>query len=232
MINTFSFLASHLIFRLADQGLSNAAGLATLRHGTNPLSWVAIHLVGAVPAAGGNSIGGDYGKSFDYQNKGRFYFAKGSPYPLPVFLKRYEVRLLPKTYAAKSTINLLKICRLNRTAAVLLGIFIGTLLPTIRLRFSQEKVERMFPDYSTQYEMGCSTDKWIPPTNIGTLGTVCNSLTYRTLVRMCMNPLRVLTGVIQLAMAGGALYFCHTRCKSFVEAHKTAIVAGAILGIL
>lgn len=71
----FAWSATFVIARLFSQGLSNLFALETLRHGTNPLSWVSIHLVGALPFAGGSWWGGDAGYGFDKQNKNRFYCA-------------------------------------------------------------------------------------------------------------------------------------------------------------
>lgn len=78
--------ATYVIARLFSQGLSNFFALETLRHGTNPLSWVSIHLVGALPFAGGSWWGGDAGYGFDKQNKNRFYCA----HEVDLFASNYD----------------------------------------------------------------------------------------------------------------------------------------------
>jgi hypothetical protein len=81
---------TYVIARLFSQGLSNFFALETLRHGTNPLSWLSIHVVGALPFAGGGWWGGDAGYGFDAQNKNRFYCA-------------HEVNLFDSNYEPKKT---------------------------------------------------------------------------------------------------------------------------------
>ncbi len=41
---------AYTISRLGEQGLADFCGLKTLRHGTDPLSWVVMHIMGATPA--------------------------------------------------------------------------------------------------------------------------------------------------------------------------------------
>jgi len=48
-----SAAGAYLVGRVADQGLANFFGEATCRHGTNPLSWLLIHITGALPQMGG-----------------------------------------------------------------------------------------------------------------------------------------------------------------------------------
>ncbi len=51
IVGTTSFLTA----RLVQQGIVNTLSLRTLRHGTNPLAWVSIHLRGLDPAYGGTA---------------------------------------------------------------------------------------------------------------------------------------------------------------------------------
>jgi hypothetical protein len=147
MVPVIAFTGAHLMGRLADQGLANTLGLATLRHGTHPLSWISIHLFGALPQMGGNRTGGDFGAGCDYQNGGQFYFAKGSHAEhVSTLYRRGAVRILPKTYSIKATKNLLKNVGCPQFIAAISGFVIGTLLPTIKFRFPQNEVENMRRD--------------------------------------------------------------------------------------
>ena len=83
-MNFLAVAGGHIYGRVLDQGLANFCGQATLRHGTNPFSWLCIHLFGVKPSWGGSSIGGDYGVNFadfglhghDNDNNNRVYFTK------------------------------------------------------------------------------------------------------------------------------------------------------------
>ncbi len=238
IINSAVLVGSHLIGRVFDQGLANTLGLTTLRHGTNPISWLGVHLFGALPQMGGTKIGGDYGKGFHYQNINHFYFAKGpTSSPYNNLIKEYMhlrcvPRLLPKLYAIHSTANLLKKIALPSIASNVLGIIIGSVLPTIKFRFSEEKVENRPLDPTTPYESACSTTEWVSPLNIGIVGTIWKSLTYKIPLYMSQEPYRVITGVAQLALVGVSSYFLMLHFSAFIIAQKTAVIAGLILGVI
>src|SRR5437016_6333951 len=75
MIGCATFVTSSLLGRIAEQGVANTLGLATLKHGTNAVSWLSIHLFGTLPYFGNTCVGGDYGKGYDRLNIGRTYFS-------------------------------------------------------------------------------------------------------------------------------------------------------------
>lgn len=119
---TGAFVASYCVARVADQGLAHTLGLTTLRHGTNPLSWLSIHILGFLPQMGASSIGGDAGVSYVHQNLNRVYLAKdaedtyyyNSNSPFIFLYSRYRMRILPRLYNGCSTDSLLKrICLVN-----------------------------------------------------------------------------------------------------------------------
>lgn len=244
---SLAFAGAHIIGRIADQGTANTLGLKTLRHGTNPLSWISIHLLGALPQAGGSTVGGDYGSGCHAQNLGRFYFARGPVNLLPNRFKPWHERqlerisawtsargiqrLLPKTYAMTSTTNLLNRV-LPALPAKFLGYSIGALIPTIKFRYPEQTVEIFYEDHTIPNRAACSTDKWQSPLNIGVIGTVWQSLTYRTPIRMFQHPVRVLTGIAQLGVAGAAIYLAAQTFPAILVAQKTAILAGFILGVI
>src|ERR1700730_17661618 len=137
-----AFLGSHSLARVADQGLANSLGLVTLRHGTNPLSWIGIHILGAQPKMGNSRIGGDYGCNCDYQNINRFYFAQDTDYyeynfnrpKFKVPLNKLMMRYIPRVYSYSSTVNLFKSIGMHyRIVNLALGI-LGASLPTIKFR--------------------------------------------------------------------------------------------------
>lgn len=219
---------------LFDQGVANVVGLETFRHGTNPISWASIHVFGAVPAMGGSSVGGDYGNGFDYQNRGRFYFAKVPPRyeNVDMFKRSYMPRILPKAYAISSSFNLLNNMHLPTPIAAVAGGIIGSLTPVVKFRFSDHQIEQMIPDRTLENGLACSTDEWKTPLNIGIVGTFWQTLTYRTPIRMFNHPIRVITGVAQLALCGVAIYFAAQYLLPVLIAHKVAVVAGLALAII
>lgn len=209
---------SHFIARLADQGLANTLGLVTLRHGTNPVSWLGIHILGAMPSMGDSKFGGDYHiwGVYSHQNKNRFYFAKGN---------NDEV---PRQYARWSTKNLFKgICGIKMDP---LAEFIGTVLPTIKFRFPHDKVETLKQDPTIP--SACSTDQRISPLNIGLLGTLSNGISVDAPKRMQINKPRVLLGIAQLAFCAAVTFIALNYLAMFIAAHKTAVLVGTIFAVV
>ena len=76
------------------------------------------------------------------------------------------------------------------------------------------------------------TNKWISPLNIGTIGTLWNALHYKTPIRMFREPVRVITGIAQLAIAGLAAYYVCTAMPSYIAAHRLSLIAGVALGMI
>lgn len=62
--------------RITEQGTVNVFGLGALRHCTNVISWISIHIFGTIPAMDGNRIGGDYHWKRYSQNSVAFEFAR------------------------------------------------------------------------------------------------------------------------------------------------------------
>jgi len=237
MFTLAAYTGAYYVARVVDQGLANTVGLETLRHGTNPLSWLSIHLFGAMPSFGGSSIGGDYGMGLDRQNRGRFYFARDSDnygsIRLAFKFKELEKRAIPKGYSYSSSKQLCMRVGLDAEIAMIISGYAAALLPTIKFRFSNEKIESFHPDNSSNFvRKACSTTEWQSPLNIGIVGTIWNSLTYKTFVHMWNNPSRVITGIAQLALCGLTTYAAVSAMPVFITAHTTAMVAGAILAVI
>jgi hypothetical protein len=91
-----------------------------------------------------------------------------------------------------------------------------------------EKMSRapMMPDTAV------CTDKWISPLNLGTLGTIWNALHYKTPLRMLREPMRVITGIAQLAIAGAAAYYVIIKMPDYITSNRVSLIAGAVLGMI
>ncbi len=217
LIKNFSvFNGAYYLARFADQGLSNALGLATLRHGTNPYSWLSIHIKGADPSYGAVDFGGDFGMGFDAANRNSFFVAH-----------TFSGRSISKTYAFRSSQLLFKKIFSESWASVGANIC-WFVLPNIKFRFSDYEVGKWFQDDPSMTGVAKFTRDRIYPWRIGVIGTVWASLTPYTIVNMCTSPIRVITGVAQLAFVGIIAFYVCPYMKSF----KVAAVAGVILAII
>lgn len=235
-----AYTGSYLTARLADQGLANTLGLVTLRHGTNPISWLGIHILGAKPSMGASKFGGDAASyAFATQNKNRFYLAHDSDYFYSntssknlekYFPNKIQIRVLPRQYACWSTNNLiLSICGIKTGP---LPYLIGLALPVIKFRFPHEKVITFIEDRSIDDNAACSTDQYISPLNIGLLGTLWNGISIHTPKRIFKHKVRVLVGLAELAFCAAVAYLAITHLAMFIAAHKTAVLAGAFFALV
>ncbi|MGH2612193.1 MAG: hypothetical protein ACRDFB_03980 [Rhabdochlamydiaceae bacterium] len=245
-------MSGHMTGRFADQGLANTLGLNTLRHGTNLISWLAIHIIGALPSMGGSSVGGDAGFNFDTQNINKFYLIKDSGL---IFTRSEKSSCIwnfferstyafgfSRIYAGKSTLNLCTYIlggfgRINLNQIILpkhkklfqvIGLIIGIFHPILKFRCSPEVAASYTDDDTLIWNAACSTHQGIAPWNIGILGTVSNSLTLKTFNRILDNRQKLITGLAQLALAGCSAYYL----APLMTAHRTAFIAGAILGFI
>jgi len=188
---------SHLIARCGDQGLANACGLATLRHGTNPLSWLSIHLTGANPKMGGSSIGGDFGSEFHQQNVGRFYFATDEGrFGQNLFFRAFKARMLPRGYICRSTGLLMGRIYIPTIFSQAIAGNVALWMPTIKFRFSQHQVSQMKPDKSIP-GYARSVNYAVSALNIGIIGTIKEAFTFETFTRINENRVRFITGIAQ-----------------------------------
>lgn len=227
-----TFAAAYCVGRIADQGASNFFGLATVRHGTHPLAWLSIHMTGALPQMGGNSTGGS-NKEIASQNIGYFYMARGIRIPnVPTWFKRFYPRFIPRTFTFSSTKHLLEKTGLPSLITVPAAVTTAALLPPIRFRVPQDVLDYKMEVAPLMPEVAVRTSRYVSPFHIGTLGTFWNALTYKTPIRMLREPYRVLTGVAQLAIAAATAYYVYTRNPSLLLNHRTAIIAGAVLGMI
>lgn len=105
----------YLVGRTADQALADTLGLTTYRHGTDPLSWVKIHLFGATPESDLSQFGRNI-------NKEKNTFMLVSPAEEYVFhlpninIKEKIVEVLPE-WANRHIVNFAKNYLENRITA-------------------------------------------------------------------------------------------------------------------
>lgn len=228
--------AGFALGHLVDQGAANFTGLATLRHGTNPLSWISIHITGALPVCGASRIGGDASLGDPHQMRTNyFYMSRGSGTfnALPPIFSIQIKRWMPRSYTYLSTNNLLKTVYLPGILRYPIAFLTTLVLPTIRFRFPQATADAFEKDPAAfMGNIACRTNAWISPVNIGSVGTIWHSLTYKTPIRMAQHPLRVITGIFQLAIAAKIAQVAWQRYPAQIMTHKTALLAGAILGMI
>ncbi len=241
---------------------SHLSGLETLRHGTNPFSWLSIHLIGAVPKFGGSWFGGDYGCGYDSQNVKHFYMLKSTkddyywnkqqPRLTNYIIKpsnsyslqgvkdyidnRFIMRIWPKVYGCGSTYNI--ITKLSPCPDTTISKYTFGFLSSFNILLPSIKFH-LSPDVvnkmendPSMHQLACSTTYWTSPLNMGLLGVFWNSLTYKTVKRMYDNPTRVLTGVALVAISAATAYYAMLTMPAFIVAHQTAILAGTILAIV
>lgn len=273
-------MTSYALANLSVQGLSNTLGLVTLRHGTNPISWLSIQILGGRTHFGGSAIGGEYsGSKYASQNLNRFYMAPDSDYwgsddyfrvidkdkafvetshfgetekidllaerptvdkflgewPLfPHWLRnKIFMRLLPKTYACKSNINVIQgvigdvgYSLVKAIATAILAVPTGFINPTIKFRVSEETLKNLDPDLSYPPGVACSSTENISALNIGLRGVIWNSLTPKTFSRMTNNLTRVICGIAEVVFCALTALYIQNSFPAFVTLHKTAILGG------
>lgn len=132
--SVISGVGAYLVGRIADQGLANFFGEATTRHGTHPLAWLSIHILGAIPQMGGNSTGGS-SEEVSYYNRGWFFIARGPRHApdLNWAWKRIYPRGIPRLYCFMSTNNFLKKFWIPSFISIPMAFFTAVVLPPIKL---------------------------------------------------------------------------------------------------
>jgi hypothetical protein len=181
---------------------------------------------------GGNSTGGSK-KEIAPDNEGLFFCARGprSLYKEWNITRAVIPRFIPRQYCFLSTHNFLRKFSIPSLHTVPIALITALVLPPIRIRMAQEDLEKMPVAPLMPGEAVC-TDRWIPPWNLGTPGTIWNALHYKTPLRMFREPMRVITGIAQLAIAGAVAYYVFTKMPDYIVRQKTALIAGAVLGMI
>jgi hypothetical protein len=143
------------------------------------------------------------------------------------FLSRY----IPREFCFQSTKNFLQKFNIPSILSTPVALFTAVILPPIRIRMAQEDLERM-NTAPLMPGLAVCTNKWISPLNIGTPGTIWNAIHYRTPIRMLREPIRVITGIAQLALGGAVAYYVYTNMPDCITTHRTSLIAGAVLGMI
>jgi hypothetical protein len=245
MLPIIAFNASYYLFRTADQGLAHALALPTLRHGTSLIHWLGVHTLGALPSFGMER------DEAGFPCANRFFMTRDPGYPgenyqpmkiLGISAPGLEVRVDTKAWTFCKGMsfhnqripfrNKVIIKQLLDIFSIAMGAINALLIPGIKIRVAPERLDTFIDDANVKSDMAVYSEKWISPLNIGLVGTVWNSLTYKTPVRMFKDPRRVITGLAMLALSGGLGYAAVTQAPSYLIAHKTALIAGAILAVI
>lgn len=216
--NTVSFVGSKFLGGMIEKGFTNTFNLDTLHHGTNILSWISIHARGTMPSFGNAWFGGDLGFGYEIQNEGNTFFC--------------EQEFISRNYAGRSNLNLLKSILPEETAEKLSKIILR-IIPTIKLHFPHEIVrDRNLFSVDQTVEDSYFTNRWISPLNMGIPGSIWQSCTYKTPMRMLQNPKRVLTGLKQVGFGTLAIYTMATYGPAFFTSYRIGMIAGLILEMI
>lgn len=250
ILSTFAaFAGSHFIARTADQGLAHTLGLATLRHGTNPLFWLSIHTVGFMPSMGGSKCGGDAVLRVHPQNNNHVFFAadaddyRGVNNLKTFLISKIQMRFLPRYFCQTSCQGLLNqiglLPKIKHSDDKMLTVIKFTVLflltagsqaiPTIKVRLDSEKAKKLSKDYTIDNDWAVYTDEWVSPLNIGLAGTLWNGLSYKVVKRTYEKPARFIAGVALIAISA---YAGIHLLPSAIVAHKVAVIAGVALAII
>ncbi len=270
-----AFSGSYVLTRMADQGLADFAGLKTLRCGTDPLTWLQVHLCGIKPDLDGSTFCKIFGKergfalapssseygvtlpkitiseetlsflpkrvaalfaswytSFAEYRMTKFVWnGIQKAYPIlewtPAFylFKKTMMHGIPISQKFVATLNLIhKVSPIESAAKATIAIgaaFFSCLTPAIKVRLKEtDKLEN-----PTSFNILLLAQDNISIFNLGLLGTLKNG----GFPPLFSKPGSVITGACQLALAGGIGYGAGRLFPGFVAAHRTALIAGAIL---
>lgn len=227
-----SFFAGNIIYNLVDDGIANALGLETLRHGANPLNHLGIRIFGGDPSHGGKKTGSTHGWVDDNTTSNYFYVFKDSEYstsPIDesscttitekLLLNLHKLihypfigkRLFPKFHSFLSTHNFTtriipNVPVVQKTIAIASGLLGAVVTPTLRFRTSQVDASRFENDHMYRgcaYKTAQKVEMW----RLGIFGSLLTGINVDWFSRVQAKPLKVVTGVAQLtcAVALGAL---------------------------
>jgi hypothetical protein len=255
------YLLGKTFYHLFDQGLANILGLETLRHGTNPFSYLGMRVLGGQPRCGGTVAGStkiaasDLGllNEGEYENlENHFYVFRDSTYierDTPFIKKDFrnskssildaviyifwttlivpaQKIVLPRMHCLLSgygVVTYMLHLEYNKddeprtkTIKTFFRVILGTIValasimivPTVKFRIGvgDESFFKLDDDPS-YYGRAYRTTQVIGPWRIGLLGTLVSSISLNWYKRAYANPVKILSGVIQLvgAVAVGAL---------------------------
>lgn len=216
------YIIGNGVYKLADNGLANLLGLETLRHGTNLINYLGIRLFGGDPSQGGKKTGSTDGHNDDKNVQNYFFMFKDSEWQPDVgkndslFEKTFITLIGQPTVMARwhtflSGYNLsyrvFKESPKNKIENCVRIIFCGfggiaTLIftPLLRFRFSKIDSSRLSDDshyHGAAYKTSQKVEAW----RLGILGSLITGVNKEWFSRAKSNPVKILTGVAQLATA-------------------------------
>ena len=219
-INFFSYALG-----LFDDGVANVLGLETLRHGTNLVNYIAISRFGGDPKCGGGDSGSSAASSSDEHFKktseGYFYLFKDSQFASPYregSLKAYfnpiALCFLPKLHTSLSGYALAAQVIPKHKYLAPLRDFVGTIggffhflfIPTLKFRYSPSEMTQFEDDYCCG--AAYRTKEVVEPWRIGFIGSLRVGFNSDWYSRARANPIKILTGVVQLTAAVALTIIC------------------------
>jgi hypothetical protein len=106
-------------------------------------------------------------------------------------------------------------------------------LPAIKFHFSPEQATGFEKDMThDDDDTACSTTDYFSPLNCGILGCIYNGISWKTPHRILNDPTRVIKGLALVSVSLMAIKYATTYYASLLIAHRTAVLAGAILAII
>ena len=240
MIN--SFVAGNVIYNLFDDGVANALGLETLRHGTNLLNNLRMRITCGNPNHGGKASGSTKSWNSD-DTEHYFYLFKDSEYQnnanaSSLFMKIFALfcrvkmigpRFLPRMHATLSGYNFVAQVKNTHTPKVIKccliffscisGACSALFSPTLRFRFSVIDPEQMKND-PCYNDSAYRTTQIVGSWRLGLLGSLLTGINLAWYSRAKAKPIKILTGVVQIICA-----------ISLIIISKSALIANPILAI-
>lgn len=224
----YSYVLGNIAWSLFDDGLANLLGLETLRHGTNPFNNLRIRIKGGDPNHGGKASGSTKGWSAD-DTKNYFYVFKDNEFFIESeqnrsFLKTcieylfrikgIGARILSRQHVAYSGYNFAAqlFWEEDKSLAIrCINVFSGVcsflISPTLRFRFSKLDSAR-FENDPIYAGMAYRTQKMVEPWRIGLLGSILTGVNLEWFSRIKANPLKILTGILQIICAVAITILC------------------------
>lgn len=234
---TAPLVLGYCIGKTTEQMVANFIGLATLRHGTNPISYFSIRKHGFKTEFGGSKTGGDYGLGNESHRVGKIYFTHDNSKKLfNMPFANGAAWFLPRVYIGRSTYNYISHHSFNneppgmiKPVISLISILAFYIFPTIKVHLSPKDVASMKKDYVIP-EIAVCTDKSITPINFGITGVCYHGFSSKTPKRMLENKIHVITGVFQIALISILFKRLTPSQTAYLINNKFTITIGALVG--
>lgn len=243
-----TFTTAQFTYNLFDDGIANVLGVTTLKHGTNPLCNVLIRLQGGNAQHEMHSIGSTENVTVDNDRYSYFYLFRENTLP---FLGDFTTQYLAAAHSVLSGMNftaklisytpgsstifsqrniLTRVATYFKNAiCCICGLSCIFVSPTLRFRFTKVNSNQMEfdPNYTSEVlenSPAYRTKHVVHSWRLGLGGSLLTGLNSGWYERAKDNPIKILTGVVQIAAAAViSLLFANT-----ILAHPYLAVAGAM----